>query len=360
MAKLKNELGVDYIYSKTGIQFIFFNTMYQLFVEKDSSIYKGADKFLMVPDLINYLLCGSISTEITNASTTQLLNVHTQDWDWQLIEKLGIKKSLFAKINKPGVQVGEIKGHGKLDSIKVISVGSHDTASAVAGAPLGEDGLTAYISSGTWSLVGLELAKPVTDKKAMEFNITNEMGVDDRIRFIKNVAGMWLLEESLDYWASKGEKYTAAELAKAAEQLPRGAVIDANDPIFEKPGAMPERIAMLCEKSNQQIPQSPAAYARCIFDSLADAYVKVLAELQSAAGVKINAINIVGGASANRLLNQLTADATGLPVYAGPSEATVLGSVMVQMQSVGLINSLAQGRVIIKNSITQEIFKPRK
>jgi rhamnulokinase len=360
MAKLKNELGVDYIYSKTGIQFIFFNTMYQLFVEKDSAIYKSADKFLMVPDLINYLLCGSISTEITNASTTQLLNAHTHDWDWELIEKLGIKRSLFAKINKPGDQVGVIKGHGKLDAIKVISVGSHDTASAVAGAPIGEDGLSAYISSGTWSLVGLELAKPVTDKKAMEFNITNEVGVDDRIRFIKNVAGMWLLEESLDYWASKGEHYTAAELAKAAADLPRASVIDANDPIFEKPGAMPERIAMLCEKSNQQIPQSPAAYARCIFDSLADAYVKVLAQLQSAAGVKINAINIVGGGSANRLLNQLTADATGLPVYAGPTEATVLGSVMVQMQSVGLINSLNQGRAIIKNSITQEEFKPKK
>jgi rhamnulokinase len=360
MAKLKNELGVDYIYGKTGIQFIFFNTMYQLFVEKNSSIYGRADKFLMVPDLINYLLCGSISTEITNASTTQLLNVHTQDWDWELIEKLGIKKSLFAKINKPGEQVGEVVGHGKLDSIKVISVGSHDTASAVAGAPLGEDGLTAYISSGTWSLVGLELAKPVTDKKAMEFNITNEMGVADRIRFIKNVAGMWLLEESLDYWASKGEQHTAAELAKAAAELPKAAVIDANDPIFEKPGAMPERIAMLCEKSNQPVPQSPAAYARCIFDSLADAYVKVLAQLQSAAEVKINAINIVGGGSANRLLNQLTANATGVPVYAGPSEATVLGSILVQMQSVGLINSLAQGRSIIKNSITQEVFKPTK
>ena len=189
MAALKQDLGVDYIYGKTGIQFIFFNTMYQLFVEKNTAAYLRADKFLMVPDLINYLLCGAISTEITNASTTQLLNAHTHDWDWELIEKLGIKKSLFAKINKPGDQVGQIKGHGKLDAIKVISVGSHDTASAVAGAPLGEDGLSAYISSGTWSLVGLELAKPVTDKKAMEFNITNEMGVDDRIRFIKNVAG---------------------------------------------------------------------------------------------------------------------------------------------------------------------------
>ena len=359
MAKLKNELGVDYIYGKTGIQFIFFNTMYQLFVEKNSPAYSRADKFLMVPDLINYLLCGAISTEITNASTTQLLNVHTHDWDWQLIDKLGIKKTLFPKINKPGEQMGEVKGCGKLDGIKVISVGSHDTASAVAGAPLGEDGLSAYISSGTWSLVGLELVKPVTDKAAMEFNITNEMGVGDRIRFIKNVAGMWLLEESLDYWASRGEHYTAAGLAKEAALLPKGAVIDANDPVFEKPGAMPERIAALCKKSNQQIPQTPAEYARCIFDSLVDAYTKVLSQLQTAAGVKINSINIVGGGSANILLNQLTADATGLPVYAGPVEATVLGNIMVQMQSMGAIKSLSHGRQIIKDSITQEVFKPR-
>ena len=359
MAQLKAELGVDYIYGKTGIQFIFFNTMYQLFVEKNSQIYKSADKFLMVPDLINYLLCGAVSTEITNASTTQLLNVHTHDWDWEMIEKLGIKKSLFPKINKPGVQVGVVKDHGGLDGIKVISVGSHDTASAVAGTPLSQGEVGAYISSGTWSLVGLELVKPVTDKAAMDFNITNEMGVGDQIRFIKNVAGMWLLEESLDYWASKGEYYTAAELAKAAALLPKTSVIDANDPRFEKPGAMPERIADLCRQMNQPVPQTPAEYARCIFDSLVDAYAKVLTQLQTAAGVKLTSINIVGGGSANKLLNQLTADVTGLTVYAGPVEATVLGNIMVQMQSMGVIKSLSHGRQIIKDSITQEVFKPR-
>ena len=358
MAKLKNELGVDYIYGKTGIQFIFFNTMYQLFVEKNTAAYLRADKFLMVPDLINYLLCGAISTEITNASTTQLLNVYTHDWDWELIEKLGIRKELFPKINKPGQQMGVVSGHGELDGIKVISVGSHDTASAVAGTPLPIKGNAAYISSGTWSLVGLELKQPVTNKKAMDFNITNEMGVDDRIRFIKNVAGMWLLEESLDYWASKGEKYTAAELAKAAESLPKGAVINANDPRFEKPGAMPERIAALCQEMNQPVPTTPAEYARCIFDSLADAYVKVLDQLQDAAGVKIDSINIVGGGSANKLLNQLTANATGKTVYAGPVEATVLGSIITQMQAAGVISSLDEGRQIIKNSTAQAVFKP--
>jgi len=159
MAKLKAELGVEYIYSRTGIQFIFFNTMYQLVAEKSSAIYSDADKFLMVPDLLNYLLCGAISTEITNASTTQLLNVHTRDWDWEMIEKLGIKKEIFPKINKPGQQMGVINGFGRLDGIKVISVGSHDTASAVAGTPLPASGDSAYISSGTWSLVGLELKK---------------------------------------------------------------------------------------------------------------------------------------------------------------------------------------------------------
>jgi rhamnulokinase len=358
MAKLKAELGVEYIYSRTGIQFIFFNTMYQLVAEKSSAIYLDADKFLMVPDLLNYLLCGAISTEITNASTTQLLNVHTRDWDWEMIEKLGIKKEIFPKINKPGQQMGVINGFGRLDGIKVISVGSHDTASAVAGTPLPASGDSAYISSGTWSLVGLELKNPVTDNKAMEFNITNEMGVEDRIRFIKNVAGMWLLEESLDYWAQSGQIYTAAQLAKEAALLPKGAVIDANDPRFEKPGAMPERIAALCKQTNQKIPQTPAEYARCIFDSLADAYVKVLDQLQQAAGVKVNSINIVGGGSANKLLNQLTATATGKTVYAGPVEATVLGNIITQMQASGEIKSLEQARELIKLSTAQEVYQP--
>ena len=358
MAKLKAELGVEYIYSRTGIQFIFFNTMYQLVAEKSSAIYLDADKFLMVPDLLNYLLCGAISTEITNASTTQLLNVHTRDWDWEMIEKLGIKKEIFPKINKPGQQMGVINGFGRLDGIKVISVGSHDTASAVAGTPLPASGDSAYISSGTWSLVGLELKNPVTDKKAMEFNITNEIGVEDRIRFIKNVAGMWLLEESLDYWAQSGQIYTAAQLAKEAALLPKAAVIDANDPRFEKPGAMPERIAALCKQTNQKIPQTPAEYARCIFDSLADAYVKVLDQLQQAAAVKVNSINIVGGGSANKLLNQLTATATGKTVYAGPVEATVLGNIITQMQASGEIKSLEQARELIKLSTAQEVYQP--
>jgi len=358
MAKLKAELGVEYIYSRTGIQFIFFNTMYQLVAEKSSAIYLDADKFLMVPDLLNYLLCGAISTEITNASTTQLLNVHTRDWDWEMIEKLGIKKEIFPKINKPGQQMGVINGFGRLGGIKVISVGSHDTASAVAGTPLPASGDSAYISSGTWSLVGLELKNPVTDKKAMEFNITNEIGVEDRIRFIKNVAGMWLLEESLDYWAQSGQIYTAAQLAKEAALLPKAAVIDANDPRFEKPGAMPERIAALCKQTNQKIPQTPAEYARCIFDSLADAYVKVLDQLQQAAAVKVNSINIVGGGSANKLLNQLTATATGKTVYAGPVEATVLGNIITQMQASGEIKSLEQARELIKLSTAQEVYQP--
>jgi len=192
----------------------------------------------------------------------------------------------------------------------------------------------------------------------MEFNITNEMGVEDRIRFIKNVAGMWLLEESLDYWAQSGQIYTAAQLAKEAALLPKGAVIDANDPRFEKPGAMPERIAALCKQTNQKIPQTPAEYARCIFDSLADAYVKVLDQLQQAAGVKVNSINIVGGGSANKLLNQLTATATGKTVYAGPVEATVLGNIITQMQASGEIKSLKQARELIKLSTAQEVYQP--
>jgi rhamnulokinase len=205
----------------------------------------------------------------------------------------------------------------------------------------------------------LELKAPVTDQKAMDFNITNEMGVEDRIRFIKNVAGMWLLEESLDYWAQSGQNYTAAQLAQEAALLPKGAVIDANDPRFEKPGAMPERIAILCKESNQTIPQTPAEYARCIFDSLAYAYAKVIAQLQEASAVNINSINIVGGGSANKLLNQLTANATGKTVYTGPIEATVLGSIITQMQAAGEVASLEIGRNLIKASTAQEVYKPQ-
>ena len=359
MQSISDSLGAEWIYQKTGIQFIFFNTAYQLHAARNTPALKSAATFLMLPDLLNYVLSGVQSNDITNASSTQLLNAHSQEWDWDLIEKLEIPRSIFPALHKPGIKIGNIKGHGNLDGISVVAVGSHDTASAVAGVPLRSTKDSAYISSGTWSLVGLELDAPITSAKALSYNITNEAGVADRIRFIKNVSGMWLLEESLRYWKSQGLTLTAADLSKDASQLPREQIINTNDPRFAKPGAMPERIAEYCRETNQKVPNTPAEFARCIFDSLSDAYAQSLRELEDAANVKVKEINIIGGGSSNDLLNQLTADVTGLPVIAGPAEATVMGNLIIQMISAGWIANLEEGRKLISESIERKEFQPK-
>ena len=359
MAALKQDLGVDYIYGKTGIQFIFFNTMYQLFVEKNTTAYLQADKFLMVPDLINYLLCGAISTEITNASTTQLLNVYTHDWDWELIQRLGIRKELFPKINKPGQQMGVVTGHGKLDGIKVISVGSHDTASAVAGTPLPVAGTAAYISSGTWSLVGVELDAPVLTPEAFAANVTNELGADGTVRALKNVTGMWILEECRRTWHLDGRHYEMPELlslASAAKSFKT--LIDPNDPLFAPPVGMPERIRTYCVERGLTPPHADGEYAICILNSLAHAYKKTLAEISAVTGRTIEVIHILGGGSQNELLNQLTADICGMTVKTGPVEATLFGNIAVQAISAGVVANLTQARALIAKSFTSKVFQP--
>jgi rhamnulokinase len=359
MQSISDSLGAEWIYQKTGIQFIFFNTAYQLHAARNTPALKSAATFLMLPDLLNYVLSGVQSSDITNASSTQLLNAHSQEWDWDLIEKLEIPRSIFPALHKPGIKIGKIIGHGKLDGISVVAVGSHDTASAVAGVPLQSTKDSAYISSGTWSLIGLELDTPITSAKALSYNITNEAGVADRIRFLKNVSGMWLLEESLRYWKSQGLTLTAADLTQEASQLPRAQIINTNDPRFAKPGAMPERIAEYCRETNQKVPSTPGEFARCIFDSLSDAYAQSLRELEDAAGIKVKEINIIGGGSSNDLLNQLTADVTGLPVIAGPTEATVMGNLIIQMISAGWIANLEEGRKLISESIKRKEFQPK-
>ena len=359
MQSISDSLGAEWIYQKTGIQFMFFNTAYQLHAARNTPAMKSATTFLMLPDLLNYVLSGVQSNDITNASSTQLLNAHSQEWDWELIDKLEIPRSIFPALHKPGVKLGKIKGHGKLDGISVVAVGSHDTASAVAGVPMRSTKDSAYISSGTWSLVGLELDAPITRAKALSYNITNEAGVADRIRFIKNVSGMWLLEESLRYWKSQGLTLTAADLTRDANQLAREQIINTNDPRFAKPGAMPERIAEYCRETNQKVPNTPAEFARCIFDSLSDAYAQSLRELEDAANVKVKEINIIGGGSSNDLLNQLTADVTGLPVIAGPAEATVMGNLIIQMISSGWIANLEEGRKLIAESAQRKEFHPK-
>ena len=358
---IPQELTPQYIYGKTGIQFLFFNTLYQLAAEKNEGNLNKANKFLMLPDLLNFILCGSQTNEITNASSTQLLNAFTRDWDWELIERVGLPKEVFPKLHQPGVFLGNVRGFDELDGTPVYSVGSHDTASAVAGTPLDESGTSAYISSGTWSLVGLELSEAKTNELTFKSNITNELGVSDKVRFIRNVSGLWMLEESIRYWRKAGNDLKVRELVAEATNLPRGrALINARDPKFTKSGPMPEWIQAECKANGGFVPETPAEIALVIFESLAVAYREVINELEAAAGIKVSQINIVGGGSANELLNQLTADATGLTVLSGPTEATALGNLIVQLIALKHIDNLQEGRKLIARSISQKVFKPRQ
>ena len=354
------KLGKERIYSTTGIQFLPFNTIYQLYASRDLVEYKGADKFLMLPDLINFIFSGVISTEVTNASSTQALNTSTRTWDKELIELAEINYSLFSKLHEPGTLLGTVTGYPELDGIKVVAAASHDTASAIAGIPFGNREVEAYISSGTWSLVGIESERPFTSEAAFAANVTNELGVEGTVRVLKNVTGMWLLEECRRTWRENGSDVEMTELIALAEAA-RGfqTLIDPNDPLFAPPGDMPKRIVDYCHERGLSAPSTPGEFAITIFNSLAHAYKKTLAEIAAVSGRRINLIHILGGGSQNDLLNQITADICGVTVKTGPVEATLFGNIAVQAISAGAVKDLAEARALIKNSFTSKEFTPR-
>jgi len=354
------KLGKERIYSTTGIQFLTFNTIYQLYASKDLAEYKSADKFLMLPDLINFIFSGVISTEVTNASSTQALNTSTRTWDKELIELAEINYSLFSKLHEPGTLLGTVTGYPELDGIKVVAAASHDTASAIAGIPFGNREVEAYISSGTWSLVGIESERPFTSEAAFAANVTNELGVEGTVRVLKNVTGMWLLEECRRTWRENGSDVEMTELialAEAARGFPT--LIDPNDPLFAPPGDMPKRIVDYCHERGLSAPSTPGEFAITIFNSLAHAYKKTLDEIAAVSGRRINLIHILGGGSQNDLLNQITADICGVTVKTGPVEATLFGNIAVQAISAGAVKDLAEARALIKNSFTSKEFTPR-
>lgn len=359
MQRIEKQIGRSRIYEKTGIQFLPFNTIYQLVSAIGTDDYENASQFLMLPDLINHELCGVASNEVTNASNTQLLNALTRKWDRDLIAAVGLKKSIFPNLHEPGTHLGIVSGYPTLNGIEVVAVASHDTASAVAGTPFDGKRRGAYISSGTWSLVGVETKAPVTTRAAMEANVTNELGVNGTVRLLKNVTGLWLLEECRRTWREEGSLFSVAELIETAVRVPAGiSVIDPNDSRFLAPGNMPSRIRSYCKETDQIEPSTPAEIARCIFDSLALAYKRTLRVIESIAQFEVEVIHIVGGGSANPLLNQLTADATGLEVIAGPVEATVMGNLVVQALLDGSIASLQDGRDMIALSFQTKRYTP--
>lgn len=354
------KLGKERIYSTTGIQFLPFNTIYQLYASKGLPEYQGADKFLMLPDLISFIFTGAISTEVTNASSTQALNTSTRTWDKELIELADLDYSLFSQLHEPGSLLGTVTGFAELDGIKVVAAASHDTASAIAGIPFGNREVEAYISSGTWSLVGIESERPFTSEAAFAANVTNELGVEGTVRVLKNITGMWLLEECRRTWRESGSDVEMGELISSAEAA-RGfqTLIDPNDPLFAPPGDMPARIVNYCLERGLSAPSTPGEFAITIFNSLAHAYKKTLAEIAAVSGRKINLIHILGGGSQNDLLNQITADICGVRVKTGPVEATLLGNIAIQAIAAGVVKDLAEARALIKNSFTSKEFTPR-
>ena len=359
--EIVDRLGKTTIYNATGIQFLPFNTIYQLVAASDSDQYRSASNFLLLPDLLNYLFTGVRSTEITNASTTQLLNAATRSWDEDLISAANLRRDLFTALHEPGAVMGQITGHGELDGLTVVAIASHDTASAVAGTPLGDPNSEAYISSGTWSLVGVETHSPITNQRAMVANLTNELGAAGTVRLLKNVTGMWLLEECRRTWQADGRSFSIPELlALAEEQTLFLTTIDPNDPEFIAPEKMPDRIRSWCLARKLQPPITPAEFTRCILNSLAIAYKETLDKIMEISGKRITSIHILGGGSQIRLLNQLTANACGVPVKAGPVEATLYGNIAVQVISAGLLPNLAAARAAIAESFSGEIFLPAR
>jgi rhamnulokinase len=321
-------VGPDELFAVNGLQFLPFTTLYQLAAERHGPLWDRATHAVLLPDLIAHQLTGALATELTNASTTGLLDVRTLDWSAPLLDRLGIPASLLPPVQPPG----ELRGTTP-DGTPVVTVGSHDTASAVVGVPATTDRY-AYIASGTWSLVGVELDAPVLTDEACRAGFTNEVGVDGTIRFLRNVGGLWLLQESLRTW----ERDDLDRLLDEASRLPGGGpTVDVDDPAFIPPGDMPARIAAAAGRAGRP-EMTPAETTRCILDSLAAGYARTVHRAAELTGRAVDVVHIVGGGSQNDLLCRLTADAVGVPVLAGPVEATALGNVIVQARTHGALS----------------------
>lgn len=341
------------VFAETGIQFMPINTLYQMasLVACDDPQLQAAATFLTIPDLLNYWLTGVKACEYTNATTTQMLNARTGNWARDMLAKLHIPTHILPEVIQPGTRLGAYEG------ITVIAPACHDTGSAVAGIPL-EKG-AAYISSGTWSLVGVEVESPVLSDAALAANVTNEGGIYGTHRLLKNVMGLWIIQQCRATW--QAQQYTYEQIVAMAEAAPPlTSLINVNDPRFLAPGDHPAQVQAYCRETNQPVPETHGAILRCVFDSLALKYRQVLDHLAHLTGQPIRMINIVGGGSQNALLNQLTANAAGLPVQAGPVEATVLGNALVQLIAQGELASITEARQLIAQGSETRFYEPQQ
>jgi len=363
MEEVLARVGRDEIYSATGIQFMPINTLYQLAAAQRRSprLLAAAQHLLTIPDLFHYWLTGNAVCEFTNASTTQMVDPVKRAWATGLMQRLELPAHLPAPMVEPGSIVGtllrEVARHTALVGTTVIAPASHDTGSAVA-AISARDG-TAFLSSGTWSLLGTELDSPVITPDALRLNFTNEGGVSGTTRLLKNVMGLWMLQGCRQSWTALGHSYDYRELIElAAREAPFRHLVDPDDESFLRPTDMLAAIDKFCTRTHQPLPQEPGAYVRAVLESLAFKYRIVVRNLEQVSGKSIAQIRIIGGGSKNRLLNQLTADATGRRVLAGPAEATALGNVAIQILATGGATSLQEVRAIVDRSFPTEVFDP--
>ncbi|HVZ83935.1 MAG TPA: rhamnulokinase [Terracidiphilus sp.] len=354
MERVHGRVPREDIYRRTGIQFLPFNTFYQLAacVEQRPEWLDAARHLLMIPDYLHFRLSGVAANEYTNATTTQICGLDGE-WDDALVEAIGLKHELLRKPVAAGTVLGE--GQGAASGMKVIAPATHDTASAVAGTPLESDD-EAYISSGTWSLMGIESRTPMATADALRMNFTNEGGLEGRFRVLKNIMGMWPMQRICE---EQGIADIDALVKEAGDAAPWRSILDTNDPEFLNPPSMTEAIRTFCRSTQQPAPETAAQMARCIFDSLALSYRQVKEQLEALRGRRLVRMRIVGGGCRNRLLNQLCADACGLPVLAGPVEASALGNLSAQMIALGEMENLQAARAVIRASFVVEEYTPR-
>lgn len=364
MEAVFDQVSADDIFGATGIQFMQINTLFQLYSEKNSENMQKAKTLLFMPDLFNYLLTGVARCERSIASTSQCYNPVSHEWASGMLEALGLGNVPWA----PFIDAGEVLGPVQdsiaratgIGPVPVVAVAGHDTASAVVAVPATEEDFV-YLSSGTWSLMGAELDKPLIGEASRGYNFTNEIGYGRTVRFLKNITGLWLQQECRRFWQEAGKKYSWKELEAMAEAAePFRTVINCDDASFATPGDMPNKIAKWCEAHGQPVPEAPGAFIRAIFEGLALRYRWVVERLEELQGKPFTAVHVVGGGSANDLLNRFTASATGKKVLAGPTEATAIGNIAVQMLGLGHVDSLGHARDIVGKSFPTASFDPEE
>jgi rhamnulokinase len=364
-AEVLKRIGASEIFTRTGIQFMPINTLYQLSAEArhDPALLDCAERFLMIGDWFHFLLSGTPAQEASNASTTQIYDPVAGEWCWDLIQRCGLPASIFPQVVPPCTRLGplleEVRDETGLGPVEVVAGCTHDTGAAVAAVPARGTNW-AYLSSGTWSLIGVELPKPLINEAVRQANFTNEIGCGGTSRFLKNVVGLWILQECRRDWARQGQDFTyetLTHLAAAAEPL--RSLIHPDDPRFARPDRMLEKIREFCRETGQPEPETPGQVARCVLESLALLYRQVLEKLEELTGTAVDVLHIVGGGSQSALLNQFAANATGRKVLAGPVEASAIGNALLQAMTLGQLESLAELREVVRASFPVEEFEPR-